>query len=318
MSQVSRFSVVIPAFNASRFVRDALRSVACARGGEDLDYVFVMDDGSTDDTAQIAEDALSEYCLPGVVLRSDRNLGSGETRRRACELVESPVVMCVDADDLVCRNRFVDALHKLSEPGVILVGGDVLPSAGEVATDGVRRTAYPEAGPDIAAASLFFSPVWSGTISFRRAALEAVQMPIESAGSDWLFTHRVIQAFGPGAVANTGSVLINHRQTSAQARQGYGIENVLLLPVWSEILSGAIGLNPSPAELSLHTRYSTRHLASAAHPLDAEHAQWLDWAHKLLIHAVAADYVPAAVSRRIAKINAELSEAASPHTKVPA
>lgn len=317
MSQASRFSVVIPAFNASRFIRDALRSVACARGGEHLDYVFVLDDGSSDDTAEVAKVALSEYCLPGVVLTNVANLGSAETRRRAFELVESPVVMCVDADDLVSRNRFVDALHKLMEPGVVLAGGDVQALSGEGVIPGPRTT-FPEAGPDIAAASLFFSPVWAGSTSFRRAALEAVQFPVESAGSDWLFCHRVIQAFGPGAVANTGTVLIKHRHSSAQARRGSGIENPLMLPVWSEVLGGAIGLPASPAELALHSRYSTNHIAVLPRALADDNALWLDWAHKLLIHAADAGYVPAAVARRIDKINAELSQAVPSHAKVPA
>lgn len=309
MSSTPRFSVVIPAYNASRFIREAIRSVALARGADFLDYVFVLDDGSTDDTIAVARAALSDFCLPGVVLLNGVNLGVGETRRRAYEAVESPVIMCVDADDLVRRDRFVDALQKLADPMVMLVGGDVLPFY-ESGPSNFCRTRLPVAGHDILAANLFFCPIWSGASSFRRSVLNSIHHPVEPIGEDWLFAHRVIQAFGPGAVANTGSVLIEHRRYPTQVTSSPIADTTSLHAVWSEILSESLGLHALPSELELHAKYSPYYFAPTPSPTAADMALWFDWTDKLIDHAVAANYAPVAVSRRIHQINAELMQVA--------
>lgn len=314
----SRFSVVMPAFNAEAYIRDALRTVAMAQGGELLDYVFVVDDASTDRTASEAKAAFSDFCLPGVVLPNARNLGVGESRRYAIDAVESPIVMCVDADDLLRRDRFVAALDKLSDPSVVLVGGDVLPFDDEGGQRAHRRILFPTVGADIAAATLFFNPIWSGVCAFRRSALEAVPLPLNRIGEDWLFAHRVIQAFGPGAVANTGTVLIDHRRYATQVTRNSHSDSSDVYGVWAEILAEAIGLQAGQAELALHAKFSPYHFAPTAIPAGAEMELWLAWVDKILDHAVAADYVPLAVSRQIHKINAVLMQSALRRVELPA
>ena len=85
-----RFAVLIPAFNASRHLAEVLRRLAPRAAPSDT---LVVDDGSTDDTGEVARRA-------GVrVLRQDPNQGKAAALRRGfSELAEYRFVVTLDAD----------------------------------------------------------------------------------------------------------------------------------------------------------------------------------------------------------------------------
>src|ERR1035437_8266655 len=86
-------SVVIPAYNASRFIAATLQSV----WGQTVpaDEIVVVDDGSTDDTAAIAESfgpPVRAYRRPNSRQGASRNFGVKQT--------SSEWIAFTDADDL--------------------------------------------------------------------------------------------------------------------------------------------------------------------------------------------------------------------------
>lgn len=89
-------SVIIPAFNAEPYIRDTLRSVL-GQTHQELD-VIVVDDGSTDSTAEI----VSDYCRsdPRVRLLRQPNLGVATARNHALSQAHGTYLAPVDADDL--------------------------------------------------------------------------------------------------------------------------------------------------------------------------------------------------------------------------
>jgi glycosyltransferase involved in cell wall biosynthesis len=88
-----RISVIIPAFNAERFLGEALDSVF-AQGIEDPEVV-VVDAGSTDGTAAVAE----RYGRGVRVIRQPRS-GSGRARNAGLAATSGELVAFLDADDL--------------------------------------------------------------------------------------------------------------------------------------------------------------------------------------------------------------------------
>lgn len=85
-------TVIIPAYNAARFVRQALRS-ALNQSGVPLE-VIVIDDGSTDDTLQV----LREFGGSIRILRQ-ANAGNIEARNRGARVARGAWLAFLDADD---------------------------------------------------------------------------------------------------------------------------------------------------------------------------------------------------------------------------
>jgi glycosyltransferase involved in cell wall biosynthesis len=103
-------SVVIPCYNGANFLRDTLRSVL-AQTLPPLE-VIVVDDGSTDDSAAIAE----SFGPPVRVFRQP-NQGESVARNRGIEEARGDWVAFLDADDLWLPEKLAEQA-KLVAPGV--------------------------------------------------------------------------------------------------------------------------------------------------------------------------------------------------------
>ena len=89
-------TVIIPAYNAATFITETLRSVS-AQTYRNLDIV-VVDDGSTDDTAELVERHGREE--PRLRLIRQANAGVATARNVGIEQSTSPLIAPMDSDDL--------------------------------------------------------------------------------------------------------------------------------------------------------------------------------------------------------------------------
>jgi len=89
-------SVVIPAYEAARYLHETLDSVAAQT--EPVDSIVVVDDGSTDATADVATSWAASALVPVTVLRQ-ANGGAGAARRVGLAHTDSELVSFLDADD---------------------------------------------------------------------------------------------------------------------------------------------------------------------------------------------------------------------------
>lgn len=102
-----QYSVVVPAYNAARFLAECLESVL-SQSTPPAEVVCV-DDGSVDDTSEVA----SRY--PAVKLIRQENRGCSAARNAALRVVTSPVVAFCDADDLWLPNKMSRQLTAMRE-----------------------------------------------------------------------------------------------------------------------------------------------------------------------------------------------------------
>lgn len=89
-------SVVIPAYNAGPFLAEALTSVL-EQSLAPLE-VIVVDDGSDDDTAEVARSF-----GPRVALETQPNRGNAVARNRGVQMSHGAFLAFLDADDVWCR-----------------------------------------------------------------------------------------------------------------------------------------------------------------------------------------------------------------------
>jgi len=107
--QPVRLSVVMPMYNVQQYVAEAVASVLGSTF-HDLELILV-DDGSTDDTVQVARDAAADD--PRVQVVSQANAGAGAARNAGLDRAVGEYVSFADADDIVEPKHFERAVAVL-------------------------------------------------------------------------------------------------------------------------------------------------------------------------------------------------------------
>src|SRR5262247_2937258 len=116
-----RISVVVPFFNNVAFLGDCLASIA-AQTYPDL-QVIMVDDGSTDGSAEIAR--AQAAADPRFELISQPNGGPGSARNRGVAAATGEFLAFVDADDLLPPDAYATMLGTIEGSGSDFVSGGV-------------------------------------------------------------------------------------------------------------------------------------------------------------------------------------------------
>ena len=106
-------SVIIPAYNASRFIRKTLDSVL-AQSYQNIEVV-VVDDGSIDDTARIVQSICNEDGR--VLLYRQSNKGVAAARNLAIAKSRGQYLAPIDADDVWLPSKVGDQVKRALRSG---------------------------------------------------------------------------------------------------------------------------------------------------------------------------------------------------------
>jgi GT2 family glycosyltransferase len=155
-------AVVIPVHNGERYLGAALASVAA----QSLPprEVIVVDDGSTDGSADVAARA-------GARVLRQSNAGPGAARNAGVAVSESEWIAFLDADDVFLPDRLARQVAALrAQPAAIGVCSDALCLGGP--RDGQRKLAGAPLPPRLVFTDLLRSnPVIASSVLVQRAAL---------------------------------------------------------------------------------------------------------------------------------------------------
>ncbi|MGC8490862.1 MAG: glycosyltransferase [Syntrophobacteraceae bacterium] len=124
LSGEARVSVIIPCFNYGRFLPDAVRSVV-SQEFNDLE-VIIVNDGSTDDSLQIARRLIAAHPCRTIRLIDQANSGQPAVSRNAgIARARGEYVICLDADDMLAPGMIKECFEVLrSDPSVSIVYTD--------------------------------------------------------------------------------------------------------------------------------------------------------------------------------------------------
>lgn len=107
------FSIVIPAYNAERYLQETLHSVALQQF-DDFEAI-VVDDGSTDGTREILS-GIADSRLRFRVLRQE-NAGPLMARRIAISYARGEYVVFLDSDDLLRDDALMGLAREIERTG---------------------------------------------------------------------------------------------------------------------------------------------------------------------------------------------------------
>lgn len=96
---MTEITVIIPTFNRAQVLRDTLKGYELQSVRKSVFELIVVDDGSTDETAAILEEALRTAPYK-IRIHRQRNRGPGQARNWAIAEAQSPLVL-ITGDDII-------------------------------------------------------------------------------------------------------------------------------------------------------------------------------------------------------------------------
>jgi glycosyltransferase involved in cell wall biosynthesis len=163
----SPVAVVIPCFNGGATLREAIESALVQ---ERVSEIVVVDDGSTDDSAAIAQGYGDR-----VRVLTGSNAGVSVARNRGIDSTSAPLIQFLDADDLLLPGTMASRVEAMTASGGDVVVSDWHDFRDE---DGKRIVEAPRSAPfddlvrdaELSCMTRFWAP--PAAILYRRAIVE--------------------------------------------------------------------------------------------------------------------------------------------------
>ncbi|TLG75237.1 glycosyltransferase family 2 protein [Culicoidibacter larvae] len=115
-----KVSIIVPVYNTEQYLERCLHSLV-NQTLEDIE-ILVIDDGSTDESAEVAKQFLVEYENKIVFIQKPRNSGQSDSRNMALKQSRGKYILYVDSDDFLLAEA-CEALFNFSEVNNTEVSG---------------------------------------------------------------------------------------------------------------------------------------------------------------------------------------------------
>lgn len=180
-------SVIVPAYNAGKFIDRALASIECQTRA--ANEVVVVDDGSTDDTYQRLK-AFQKSTKLNLKVRRQDNQGSSAARNHAIRVASGNLIAFMDADDVMYPQfleRMANALYHHADWVACFSDRDIVDSHGHRIANDLDHPkfleiskkdvgfGFMELADDALFSKMLLGSVIPMTMVCRRSELDAVQ-----------------------------------------------------------------------------------------------------------------------------------------------
>lgn len=117
-----KLSVIVPVYNVSNYLEECLNSILNQKI-EDME-IIVVDDGSTDNSLEIAERYEEQYSEVKVI--AQKNGGLGNARNTGMKFAKGQYLTFVDSDDIIPQNAYSHMMKKIEVSQSDFVIGNVV------------------------------------------------------------------------------------------------------------------------------------------------------------------------------------------------
>lgn len=116
-----RVSIIVPAFNEEAGIRDTIESLLMINYPTDMLEIIVVNDGSTDRTADIAREYAEGRKI--ILINNEENEGKSRSLNRGIEKASGELIACIDADTVVEKDilRKVTGYFRDKKTGAVVV-----------------------------------------------------------------------------------------------------------------------------------------------------------------------------------------------------
>ena len=109
--QKIKLSVIIPVYNAEKYIVECLDSIYNQNLNNDEFEVIIVNDGSKDHSQQVIEDYLQK--TSNAILLNQQNQGVSQARNNGLSIAKGEYVIFIDSDDFLIPN-YLDKLLKIA------------------------------------------------------------------------------------------------------------------------------------------------------------------------------------------------------------
>lgn len=230
--RVPEISIIVPVFNAARFLHASLSSV--------LDHtladveVICIDDGSTDDSTAVL-DQMTAMDKRISVIRLGINSGASTARNAGIERAQGEYVFFLDADDSVPRGALDTLLSAARTSSSALTIGKLYWSRSEAEAN--EAAALPQSNRGGIVVTNVHESTWLQSVSGSHCCnLHSRQMLEQNLirydtdltyGEDQLFQARTFVAAGKVAIIDDIVYVYHHYRSQSVTRRPPGLKNLL-------------------------------------------------------------------------------------------
>ncbi len=163
-----KISVIIPVFNAEKYIKEAIESVL---NQTEKDFeVIIVNDGSTDNSLNILNELSNKDNRIRIISRENR--GVIESLNEAIRNSKGEYITRMDADDICFKDRLEKQMKYLEENNLDLCGSNavIINSKGEETGKIIR----PEKSSDIKKFTVLHNPFVHPSVMFKRSIIDEV------------------------------------------------------------------------------------------------------------------------------------------------
>ncbi|MBQ8738913.1 MAG: CDP-glycerol glycerophosphotransferase family protein [Clostridia bacterium] len=102
-----KISVIMPVYNSALYIKEAIESVIAQTVGIEHIQLIIVNDGSTDNSAEIAKAYAEKY--PSIILVNKENGGVSSARNEALKHIEGKYTAFLDPDDKISPTTYAQA-----------------------------------------------------------------------------------------------------------------------------------------------------------------------------------------------------------------
>ena len=262
-------SVILPAYNAEKFIKDAIQSIL-DQTFEDFELI-IINDCSTDNTLQI----IKKFQDPRIkIIDNKTNLKIVRSLNSGMEIATGKFVARMDADDISLPTRFRKQIEYFNQhPEVDICGSWVR------LFDGADTTFKPyESHDDIKASLLFVNNIIHPSVMFRKASLVKNNLSYDQSFINAEDYGLWVAAMDKLRFANVQEVLLKYRlhANNVSLFQKEIPADIRLMNIKAfETIFKNMGLSYTPTDLDIHLNFGLKRINDLSEAYINKSLSWL-------------------------------------------